>query len=104
MAIPSEIIEAVRERTSLVDVISESVKLRPAGKNHLGLCPFHREKTPSFNVREDEGTYHCFGCGKHGSVFDFVMETRGLSFPEAVSFLANRIGIKIPESGSWKRS
>ncbi len=104
LAIPSEIIEAVRERTSLVDVVSESVKLKPSGKNHLGLCPFHREKTPSFNVREEEGTFHCFGCGKHGSVFDFVMETRGLSFPEAVAFLANRIGIKIPERGSWKRS
>lgn len=103
MAIPPEIIEAVRERTSIVEIISESVALKPSGRNHLGLCPFHREKTPSFNVREEEGTFHCFGCGKHGSVFNFVMETRGLSFPEAVSFLANRIGIKIPERGSWKR-
>ncbi|MCB0359571.1 MAG: DNA primase, partial [Bdellovibrionales bacterium] len=102
MAIPQEIIEAVRERTSIVDVVGESVRLKPSGRNHVGLCPFHKEKTPSFYVWEDESRYHCFGCGQHGSAFDFVMATKGLTFPEAVRLLAGRIGVQIPERTTWK--
>lgn len=97
VVIPSEIIDAVRERVDIVDVISELVQLRRAGRNYVGLCPFHSEKTPSFNVREEEKTFRCFGCGKSGSVFDFVMETKALSFPETVRYLAQKVGISVPE-------
>ena len=102
LAIPQEIIDSIRERITLSEIVSETVQLQPAGRHQKGLCPFHNEKTPSFTVRDEEGNYHCFGCGAHGSVFDFVMNTRGLTFPEAAHFLANRIGLKIPEASVWK--
>ena len=101
MAVPSDVIAAVRERVSLAEIVSEVVALKRSGRNFMGLCPFHKEKSPSFFVREEEGYFHCFGCGKSGSVFDFVMETRNLSFGEALRFLANRIGLKLPESDRW---
>lgn len=96
--IPEEIIQAIRERVSLLDLVSETVSLKRVGRNHMGLCPFHAEKTPSFSLREEDGFFHCFGCRKKGNAFNFVMDTKGLSFPEAVRFLANRVGIKIPET------
>ncbi len=98
MTIPEEIINAVRERVSITEVISETVVLKRSGRHLSGLCPFHTEKTPSFFVREDESSFHCFGCGKSGSVFTFLMETRGFTFPEAVRFLAGKVGIEIPET------
>jgi DNA primase len=95
VSIPQETIKAIRDRVSLPDLISETVQLKRTGKNYLGLCPFHSEKSPSFNVNAEEGFYKCFGCSKHGSAFDFVMETKGLTFVEAVKFLGARVGIEV---------
>ena len=72
------------------------VRLTRKGREHSGLCPFHNEKTPSFTVNDDKAFYHCFGCGEHGDVISFVMETEGLSFPEAVERLAGQAGLQVP--------
>ena len=77
MAFSDQFLEDLRARAGLADVIARRVKLTHKGREHLGLCPFHKEKTPSFTVNEEKGFYHCFGCGEHGSVFDFVMQTEG---------------------------
>ncbi|MEE9318499.1 MAG: DNA primase [Rhodospirillales bacterium] len=98
MAFSEQFLEELRARAGLADVISRRVKLTRKGREHLGLCPFHKEKTPSFTVNEEKGFYHCFGCGAHGSVFDFVMETDGLSFPEAVEKLAAEAGLEVPRA------
>ncbi len=92
-------IEQVKDRASLVEIIGELVQLRRQGSGFVGLCPFHNEKSPSFNVRESEQYYHCFGCGASGNVFSFLMETRGLTFPEAVEELAARYGITLQYDG-----
>ncbi|MGD8923436.1 MAG: DNA primase [Syntrophobacterales bacterium] len=92
-----DVIEEVRVSTSIVDVVGSYVSLRKRGRNYLGLCPFHSEKEPSFTVSEEKQIFHCFGCGASGSVFDFVMRTRNLSFVEAVEELANRFGIPLPQ-------
>ena len=97
--------EAVRDRirdaTDIVDLVSEHVQLTRRGRNFLGLCPFHEEKTPSFNVNPDRQFYHCFGCGAGGDVFKFIQEIDRVTFIEAVKFLAERAGIALPErSGS----
>ena len=97
MAFPAQFIDEVRARIGLADVVGRRVKLVRRGREHSGLCPFHQEKSPSFTLNEDKGFFHCFGCGKHGSVFDFVMETEGLNFPEAVEKLALEAGLQIPE-------
>ncbi len=97
MHVPEHIIEEVRTRNDIVDVIGEHVRLQKRGKNFLGLCPFHNEKTPSFNVNPDLGIYKCFGCGKSGNVYRFLMDQQGMSFPEALRFLAQRAGISLPE-------
>lgn len=95
--IPEETIQQVIAATDIVALIGRSVKLRKAGTNFLGLCPFHNEKTPSFNVSPSRGTYHCFGCGAGGSAIRFVMENDGMSFMEAVKRLADAAGIRIVE-------
>ncbi|GAB4269951.1 MAG: DNA primase [Candidatus Rifleibacteriota bacterium] len=95
--ISSEIIAEIRERTDIVQIIGEHVRLLPAGNNYKALCPLHKEKTPSFNVVPEKQIYHCFGCGKGGDVFSFLMELEKLTFPEAVKFLAARCGIEIPK-------
>jgi len=95
--IPDEIIREIRERAVILEVISDYVALKKSGVNYLGLCPFHSEKTPSFNVNTAKGIYHCFGCGVGGDAISFIMRMEGLSFPEAVKFLARRIGVVIPE-------
>jgi DNA primase len=92
-----EIIEEVRASANIVDVVGSYVSLRKRGKNYLGHCPFHSEKEPSFTVSNEKQIFHCFGCGASGSVFDFVMRTRNLTFAEAVRELANRFGIPLPE-------
>ncbi len=92
-------LEEIRARADIADVIGAHVRLRRAGRNLVGLCPFHNEKTPSFSVNPERGFFHCFGCGAGGTVFDFVMRTEGLSFPEAVESLARRYGIALPERG-----
>jgi DNA primase len=94
--IPDEKIEAIRQASDIVDIVSESVSLRRAGRNFLGLCPFHAEKTPSFTVSPEKQIFYCFGCGAGGNVFSFLMKQGGLSFPEAARMLAGRYGIDLP--------
>ncbi len=86
--IPQEVIDDVREKTNIVEVIGQYVQLKKSGKNYSGLCPFHEEKTPSFSVAEDKQIFHCFGCGKGGNVFTFLQEIEGISFPESVQKVA----------------
>lgn len=95
--IPEQKVRQVLERTSIVEVVAEYVQLRRSGANFLGLCPFHSEKTPSFNVNPAREIFHCFGCGTGGNAFSFVMKMEGLSFPEAVKFLARKAGVEIEE-------
>ncbi|MDN5929838.1 MAG: CHC2 zinc finger domain-containing protein, partial [Pseudonocardia sp.] len=93
-------ITEVRDRTRIDEVIGEYVALRRAGAGSLkGLCPFHDEKSPSFNVRPTHGTFHCFGCGEGGSVFDFIMKIEVVGFAEAVERLADRIGFRLTYTG-----
>ncbi|NIP79654.1 MAG: DNA primase, partial [Gemmatimonadetes bacterium] len=94
--IPDRVVEEVRERADIVEVIGEHVSLKRAGKEFKALCPFHNEKTPSFYVVPAKGFYKCFGCGESGDVFSFLMEYVGLSFNEAVEKLAARVGVEIP--------
>ncbi len=91
-------IEEVRDRTSIVQVVGEYVRLQRRGTRMVGLCPFHNEKTPSFHVNDDRRSFHCFGCGASGDVFRFLTQHTGLSFPEAVRQMADRCGIEIEES------
>lgn len=98
MAFPESFITELAERNDIVDVVSGYVRLsKKSGSNLFGLCPFHSEKTPSFSVSPDKQIYHCFGCGKGGGVINFIMEIENLSFPEAVEFLARRVGMELPE-------
>lgn len=92
-----DIVEEVRMRSDIVDVISGYVKLRRRGSSYFGLCPFHNEKTPSFSVSPGKQMYYCFGCGAGGNVFTFIMEYENFTFPEALKFLADRAGITLPE-------
>lgn len=95
--ISDDVINEIRTRADIVAIIGQHVQLRKAGRNWKGLCPFHGEKTPSFNVSPDKGFFHCFGCQKHGDVFRFVMELEGKSFVEAVEQLGARLGINVPK-------
>ena len=95
--IPEETLQQVLAATDIVDLIGRSVKLRRAGTNFVGLCPFHNEKSPSFNVRPSTNTYHCFGCGAGGNAFRFLMEHEGLTFVEAVRRLADAANIRVEE-------
>ena len=93
--IPEDKISEIKNAADIVDIVSEAVLLKKAGKNHVGLCPFHSEKTPSFTVSPDKQIFHCFGCGTGGNVFSFLMKQEGLSFPEAIERLARRYGVDI---------
>ena len=97
MAFPPQFLDEIRARAPLAEVVGRRVKLTRRGREHSGLCPFHKEKTPSFTVSEDKGFFHCFGCGAHGDVIGFVMQSDGLSFPEAVTRLAGECGLTMPE-------
>ncbi|MFH0798726.1 MAG: DNA primase [Pseudomonadota bacterium] len=90
------ILNEIRDRISIVAFIGERVPLKRAGKTFKGACPFHNEKTPSFNVSDDKGIYHCFGCGEGGDIFQFVMKFDGMGFAEAVKYLAGRAGVELP--------
>ena len=98
MFYPDELIEEVRSRNDIVDVISGYVHLQKKGANYFGLCPFHNEKSPSFSVSRSKQMYYCFGCGAGGNVFTFLMEYENDTFPEAVKVLADRAGISLPEA------
>ncbi len=97
MYYPDELVEEVRMKNDIVDVISGYVRLQKKGANHFGLCPFHNEKSPSFSVSGGKQMYYCFGCGAGGNVFTFIMEYENYSFPEAVKLLADRAGVDLPE-------
>lgn len=97
MYYPEELVEEVRERNDIVDVVGSYVKLQKRGANHMGLCPFHNEKSPSFSVSGSKQMYHCFGCGVGGNVFTFLMEYENYTFVEALRVLAERAGVKLPE-------
>ena len=89
--------DELRQRLSLVDVISRRVPLIKRGQNYWGCCPFHNEKTPSFSVSEEKGFYHCFGCGEHGDIISFVMKSENIEFKDAIKELADMAGLKMPE-------
>jgi DNA primase len=97
-SIPDNIIEEIRSRADIFEVVSEFVPLKKAGKNYKGLCPFHSEKTPSFSVSPEKQIYHCFGCGAGGNVFKFLMEKEDLPFVDTVKRLAHRYQVTIPKS------
>src|SRR5262252_9441956 len=94
--IPDDVIAQIRDAADIVAVIGQHVQLKKAGTSWKGLCPFHGEKTPSFNVVPAKQFFHCFGCQKHGDVFTFVMELEGKGFVEAAEQLAGRFGVTVP--------
>lgn len=98
MFYPEELVEEVRQKNDIVDVISSYVKLQRKGSSHMGLCPFHSEKSPSFSVSVSKQMYHCFGCGVGGNVFTFIMEYENYTFVEALKYLAGRVGVTLPEA------
>ncbi len=104
MAFPTEFLDEIRARVALAGAVGRRVKLQRRGREHVGLCPFHNEKTPSFTVSEDKGFYHCFGCGAHGDVIGFAMRAEGLSFPEAVERLAAEAGLQVPRASPEERA
>ncbi len=102
MSLPESFLDELKARIGVAEVIGKSVKLARRGRQFLGLCPFHGEKTPSFHVYEDH--YHCFGCGAHGSVIDFVMRSERVAFREAVERLAAQAGMRLPPEARKRRS
>ena len=101
--IPDDVIQQVRDRADMVELVGRSVSLKRTGRSYKGLCPFHDEKTPSFNVNPDRGTYYCFGCQEGGDVFAFLMKVENLTFAEAVRSLARDLGVEIPETAGGER-
>ena len=104
MFYPEEIVEEVRTKNDIVDVISGYVKLQKKGSNYFGLCPFHNEKSPSFSVSSSKQMYYCFGCGAGGNAITFLMEYENYSFPEALKALADRAGVALPEKDMSKEA
>src|SRR3954469_13218505 len=96
--ISPETIALVKERTDIVALVGETVRLTRRGRSFLGLCPFHKEKSPSFHVNAERGFFHCFGCKESGGAVDFLMKTEGQTFPEAIRALAERAGIEVAET------
>ncbi|MCY7729890.1 CHC2 zinc finger domain-containing protein, partial [Bacillus safensis] len=95
--IPDELLEQIQKNADIVEVIGEYVQLRKQGRNYFGLCPFHGENTPSFSVSADKQIFHCFGCGAGGNVFSFLRQMEGYSFIEAVSHVADKYHIDLPD-------
>lgn len=98
--IPESFINDLLGRVDIVDVIGSRIQLKKSGRNHKGLCPFHDEKTPSFNVNEDRQSYHCFGCEAHGTAIGFLMDYESQTFPEAIETLASMVGMEVPREAS----
>jgi len=96
-SIPEDKIDEIKRRINIVDLVSGFVGLKQAGRNHIGLCPFHKEKTPSFTVSPDKQIFYCFGCGEGGNALAFVMKINGLTFPEAIRYLAKKTGVSLPD-------
>ncbi|MGD9231740.1 MAG: CHC2 zinc finger domain-containing protein, partial [Desulfobacterales bacterium] len=94
--IPEDKVSEIKNTADIVEVISEVVVLKKTGKNYVGLCPFHSEKTPSFTVSPEKQIFYCFGCAAGGNVFSFLMKHDGMSFPDAAKMLAGRYGLDIP--------
>ena len=90
-------LQILRDRLTITEVIRPHVKLARKGREYIGLCPFHKEKSPSFTASDEKGFYHCFGCGAHGDIFDFVMQKQNMPFMEAVELLANLLGLEVPK-------
>src|SRR6476646_2041672 len=97
MRFPPQFLDELKARLPVSEVVGRRVKLKKAGREWKGLSPFNKEKTPSFTVNDQKGFYHDFSSGKHGNIFDFVMETEGLTFPEAVERLASEAGMPLPK-------
>jgi DNA primase len=97
---PEEKVSEVRDRSNILEVVSDYVNLKKTGRNYKGLCPFHSEKTPSFMINEEKQIFHCFGCGEGGDVFKFLMKVGNFSFPQAVEELARRFGVHLPSRES----
>ncbi len=95
--IPQTFIDDLLSRVNIVDVVDSRIRLKKAGKNHSACCPFHNEKTPSFTVASDKQFYYCFGCGAKGNAVGFVMEYDNIDFPEAVTLLADSVGMEVPK-------
>src|SRR5688572_3336453 len=104
MRTSDDIVERVRDATNIVDAVSEKVQHKKRGRNYLGLCPFHNDKTPSFNVLEDKGIFKCFGCGEAGDVYSFVMKLEGLTFPETLEKLAKAANIEYERTQGTKEA
>lgn len=104
MAFPPQFLDEIRARVSLSGLVGRRVKLQRRGREFTGLCPFHNEKTPSFTVSDEKSFYHCFGCGRHGDVIGWVMETDGLTFPEAIEKLAQDAGLEVPRQSPEERA
>ncbi len=96
-----DIKEEVKASNDIVDVVSNYVRLKKSGRNYMGLCPFHSEKTPSFNVRPDNQFFYCFGCHAGGDVFTFISKIENMTFNESLQFLAERANIKLPENRNF---
>ncbi|MBQ7315773.1 MAG: DNA primase [Clostridia bacterium] len=103
MRIPREVVEAIKDRCDIVDLIGSYVTLRRAGSNYTGPCPFHSERTPSFTVFPDSQSFFCFGCEAGGDAFTFIMRSENLDYPNAIEFLAKRTGVDIPRSAEEER-
>lgn len=99
MPLPDSFLQELKDRSDITDIVSAYVVLKRRGRNMVGLCPFHHEKTPSFNVYPENGSYYCFGCGAGGDVITFVRQIENLDYMEAVRFLAQRAGLQVPERG-----
>ena len=97
MYYPEELIEEIRQKNDIVDIISGYVGLQKKGSNYVCCCPFHSEKTPSFSVNRNRQIYKCFGCGEGGNVVTFVMKYENCTFPEAIKMLADKAGVALPE-------